>query len=355
MSHAPFSPSSLPRVMRCLGSYLLTKDMPETTSEYAERGTHLHAVGEQILRGQDTVIDVAADDLQVLRLYTDYVKSLGGTQFYEVKLHHSDLLFGTADCVAICGSVLNVIDLKCGQGVKVDAQDNEQLQAYAMMAYDLYSDLFDIDTITVHIVQPWLEHIDVWTLPNGIEEFRTRLMDSIEKAQTPAAPLVPGVKQCQFCKAKAVCPARAQEAMELLKLDFAPPALLGLEQIAEMLPRLERMTKWAKDLQEYALGQALGGAAIKGHKLVAGRSVRKYGDEQAVASALVKQGFQESDIYKKSLIGIGDMEKLLGKKPFEQILGELVVKSTPAPALVPDTDKRPAITTAQTDFQITEE
>lgn len=353
MSHAPFSPSSLPRVMRCPGSFLLTADLPDSTSEFAERGTKLHAVAECILRNtQHESID--SSELETLRVYTDYVKSLGGAQFYEVKLHHNELLFGTADCVAVCGSTLNVIDLKCGQGVRVLAEENEQLMAYALMAYDLYFDLFDIDTITVHIVQPWLDHVDAWTLPYSIEEYRARLMSTIELAQTTGAPLVPGEKQCKFCKAKATCPARADEAMSLAKLDFAAPQLLGMDQIAEILPRLEAMTKWAKDVQEYALSQALGGARVKGHKLVAGRSIRKYGDEQAVSYALTRQGLNESEFYKRTLIGITDMEKLLGKKEFEQILGAWIVKSTPAPTLVPEADKRQAITTAQTDFQTTE-
>lgn len=64
------------------------------------------------------------------------------------------------------------------------------------------------------------------------------------------------------------------------------------------------------------------------------------------------------DIYKKSLIPITEMEKLMGKKTFAEVLGGLVVKPQGKPTLVPASDKRPAIivTGAEQDFtEITED
>ncbi len=40
------------------------------------------------------------------------------------------------------------------------------------------------------------------------------------------------------------------------------------------------------------------------------------------------------------------MEKLLGKKAFNEIVGKYVVKTDGAPTLVPESDKRPAIKAA---------
>jgi hypothetical protein len=58
-------------------------------------------------------------------------------------------------------------------------------------------------------------------------------------------------------------------------------------------------------------------------------------------------------IYEKSLLGITAMEKVLGKKEFARLLEELVVKPVGKPTLVPEGDKRPALTasaSADVDF-----
>ncbi len=86
-------------------------------------------------------------------------------------------------------------------------------------------------------------------------------------------------------------------------------------------------------------------------KLVEGRSNRKYTDEEEVAQAAQKAGY--TDIYKKTLIGITEMERLLGKKKFAEILGKLVYKPQGKVTLVPESDKRQEIAaaTAEADFK----
>ena len=85
-----------------------------------------------------------------------------------------------------------------------------------------------------------------------------------------------------------------------------------------------------------------------GFKIVEGRSNRKYTDEDAVADTVKKAGF---DPYEPKLLGITAMEKLLGKKKFAEILKGLVEKPQGKPALVPESDKRPEMNTAQEDFK----
>ena len=75
--------------------------------------------------------------------------------------------------------------------------------------------------------------------------------------------------------------------------------------------------------------------------MVEGRSVRKYRDEEKVAEAAIDAGFK--DIYRKSLITLTEMQKLMGKAKFEEVLGGLIYKPPGKPTLVPDTDKRPAM------------
>ena len=153
---------------------------------------------------------------------------------------------------------------------------------------------------------------------------------------------------CQFCPVKHICRARADYAMELAKYDFADPDVLEDEDIEDILARADELTSWASDVKDYALRQALSGKEWKGWKLVEGRSNRKYTDEEKVAEAVEKAGF---DPYEKKLLGITAMTQTLGRKRFNELLGGLVMKPTGKPVLVPESDKRPAMNTAKDDFE----
>ena len=107
------------------------------------------------------------------------------------------------------------------------------------------------------------------------------------------------------------------------------------------------MITWGNDIKDYALTQAQSGTHYDGFKIVEGRSNRKYTDDDAVAEAVTAAGY---DPYEKKLLGITAMSSLLGKKQFEQLLGGLVYKPPGKPALVPESDKRPAMNTAADDF-----
>ena len=49
-------------------------------------------------------------------------------------------------------------------------------------------------------------------------------------------------------------------------------------------------------------------------------------DETKVAEVCRENGYALSQIFKSTLIGITDMEKLMGKKQFKELLGEYVHK-----------------------------
>ena len=146
----------------------------------------------------------------------------------------------------------------------------------------------------------------------------------------------------------ATCSKRAEYNLELAKYDFAMPVNLSELEIAAILPRIDELTAWAGDIKEYALEQALSGTNYPGYKIVEGRSVRKYVDDNAVADAATNAGF---DPYEKKVLGITAMTQLMGKKKFEEILGSLITKPQGKPVLVPESDKRPAINTAYEDFK----
>ena len=113
--------------------------------------------------------------------------------------------------------------------------------------------------------------------------------------------------------------------MELAKQEFSLPPIITDEEIEDILPRLPDLTKWANDIMAYATDAALNhGKQWKGFKVVEGRSVRKYSDEDAVIKAAKDAGY--TDIFRTSLITLTEMEKLMGKEKFKDILGGLVVK-----------------------------
>jgi hypothetical protein len=138
-------------------------------------------------------------------------------------------------------------------------------------------------------------------------------------------------------------------------MDFRKPELLTDEEIGEVLKQADELKAWVSDVFEYALIQARDhGKKFPGWKLVEGRSVRQYADENAVAKKLTEAGYKEDQIFQKKLFGITSIEKLLGKTLFNELLDGLVVKPAGKPTLVPETDKRPeinSITAAVADFK----
>lgn len=136
--------------------------------------------------------------------------------------------------------------------------------------------------------------------------------------------------------------------MELAKLDFTDPPLLSDEEIEKVLTQVDQLVSWANDVKEFALDQAIGGKHWTGFKLVEGRSNRKYTDDEAVAKTVLEAGY---DPYEQKLKGVTAMTSLLGKKRFTELLGDLIEKPQGKPTLVPESDKRPEMTTAADDFK----
>ena len=260
--------------------------------------------------------------------------------------------FGTGDCLIIASPRLHVIDFKYGLGVLVDAYQNPQMMLYALGALRIFDCLYDITEVSMSIYQPRRENVSTWTI--SVDE----LMDWAENTLRPKADLAykgegeysPG-SWCQFCKAAVKCRARAEAKLDLARFEFAQPPLLSDAEIEEILEKLDDLTKWANEIMAYAQDAAINhGKEWAGYKLVESRTNRKYTDEDAVARAAASAGYR--DIYKKTLISITEMEKLMGKQTFKEILGGLIVKPIGKPTLVPASDKRPAITTtgAKHDF-----
>ncbi len=369
--HALLSPSGSHRWLHCTPSAVLETEFDNKSSPAAAEGTAAHALCEHKLkrmlhrRSKRPVSDYNSDEMEEhTDAYVEFVSELlekakqnckDPLVQVEQRLDLSEYVpgaFGTADCLIIADGTLHVIDMKYGLGVLVSAEENPQLKCYGIAALSIYEDLYDINEVALSIFQPRRENVSTWTI--SAEELRNwaenELKPKAQMAFKGEGEYCPG-EWCQFCRAAVKCRARAEEKLRIAEEEFKLPPLLTDTEIESILPMLPDITKWANDISAYALEMAVSrGKEWNGYKVVEGRSVRKYADEDAVAEAAKQNGY--TDIYRKSLITLTEMQKLMGKKKFEEILGSLIIKPPGKPTLVPITDKRQAmnVSDAKNDF-----
>lgn len=375
--HAVLSASSSHRWMNCTPSARLELEFEDSCSDAAREGTAAHALCEYKLkralhkRIKRPISDYDCDEMEEhTDAYVDFVmkqyETIRQTSVDPIILieQHLDFScyvpdgFGTGDCVIIGEGKLHIIDFKYGQGVLVEAEHNSQMMLYALGALGVYDSLYDIREVSMSIFQPRRENVSTWTI--SVDDLRdwaeNELKPKAEMAFKGDGEYLPG-EWCTFCRAATRCRARAEEKMKLAQSEFKLPPLLSDAEIESILSQLPGLTKWADEILAYATDAAVHhGKEWHGFKVVEGRSVRKFKDEKIVAETAKANGF--TDIYRQSLIPLSEMQKLMGKAKFDEILGSLIIKAPGRPTLVPSSDKRPAmnVTNATNDFdEITEE
>lgn len=403
--HALLGASSAHRWITCPPSARLeeAQGAPDKGSVYAEEGTAAHAYAELLLSKllgkinnrsfagrlkkvkageywgaemEDAIEDYAHF---ILEQVAD-IEEAGQEPYVDLEqiVDFSDYVpegFGTADVVILTDDMLHVIDLKYGKGVAVSAVDNPQLMLYALGAAIKYRSLFDFSRVRMSIVQPRLDSI------SSTEIALSDLIGWAENVVKPAADLAfagegeftPSESACRWCRVKATCRARADQMLDSALKDFdmdgkvagsagfsaanppsaedaadylPTPEILSTDEVAALLPVLPALQAWAKDIEDWALEQARDqGVRFNGYKLVEGRSIRKITDSEAAAKRLCDEyDYPAEDVYKDpELLPLGKLERLLGKKSFDEILGDLVEKPAGKPCLVPESDKRPEI------------
>jgi len=367
--HAVLSASSSERWLHCPPSARLCESYEDKGSDYAAEGTDAHELCEYKLRkalgmeAQDPTENLTWFNEEMSDCANGYaayvleqVEAAKQTCADPVVLIEQRVDFsrwvesgyGTADCIIIADGTLQIIDYKHGLGVLVSAEENPQMQCYALGALDLFDDIYDIDSVRMTIYQPRRDNVSTYEIS---KDELYRWADEVLKPTADLAFAGDGNflcgEWCGFCKAKHDCRARADANMELARYDFKLPPLLTDEEVEEIISRVDDLVAWATDIKEYALQQAISGKEWNGWKLVEGRSNRKYTNEIAVAGAVTDAGF---DPYERKVIGVTAMQKLLGKSRFEKLLAEYIEKPQGKPTLVPESDKRPAMNTAKNDF-----
>ena len=394
-AHAVLSASAAKRWLNCPPSARLNEQFPNVSSEFAEEGTAAHELCEYKVRKylHDRIerpqSDYYTEEIeQATDVYAEFVIGIieemkaNGTEplaLVEEKLDYSHIApsgFGTGDMIVIGKNadgkgLLHIVDYKNGKGVFVDADHNPQMMLYALGALHAYDYIYDVEIVRMSIVQPRLENISTCEISvKELNEWAESIKPIAKMAYEGKGEQHPG-DWCRFCKAKPVCQACKDEALALCREDFldldagafdtaeesdmtAPyeadtktvvfkhPGLLPLSELAEILPTLNRISSWIEAVFAFVSSEAINhGVPIPGYKVVEGRSKRIFTDTKAVVDTAVQNGY--TDLYKQTLISLTEFEKMMGKKKFQELLGEYVAKPPGKLALVPDSDPREAV------------
>lgn len=375
--HALLGPSNAYQWAACPPSARLSEGLPDTGSEAAKEGTLAHELAELKLRNYFHSVDFGKRKLAaaVKKLkenplwddemmgytddYMDYVKAAAlsfpaePTVAIEKKVDISEYVpecFGTADCLLIGSGIIHVIDFKYGKSPsgRVEAENNLQMQLYALGAWTASRMLYRVDRVRMSIVQPRLpDGITEWEIPlEKLLETGEWIRERAQLAWKGEGEYHPDEKTCRFCKAKSRCRARAEKNLELA---FAPakgklPPLISNEEMGKYLQQGQDVAKWLSDLQDCALQECLAGRDVPGWKAVEGRSTRKWTDMDAAFGRLIESGINAAVLWERKPVTLAQIEKIVGKKDFAECVGEYVVKEPGKPALVQESDNRPAIT-----------
>lgn len=391
-AHAILSASGAKRWMACPPSARLEEKLHdrfgEQSSPFAAEGTKAHSLAElKLLREKGRLGDTdginqfnydarrkalgdipkemdAATDLYADIIIEKYLSarkvSPDAKLMLEQRLDFSKWVphgFGTGDAVIVSDAILDVSDLKYGKGVRVDAKENPQARCYGLGAIDAFGDLYGFPTVRNTIIQPRLDHITEEQLS------RTELLHWADTELTPKAQLAwagdgelhPG-EHCKFCAARAICYARAAQAMKLFRHGMDAPAVLPDSEIPQMLAMADDAIAWLGELKSYALRQALKGQKWPGYKLVHGKRPRRaWRNEESAREQLIRAGYRPEQFEEHKLKSAAQVEKEIGKQAFDVLLKDLTVQGDGALTLVPETDGRPEFAPADADFSDMEE
>lgn len=364
--HALLSPSSSSRWLNCTPSARLSENAENKPSVYAEEGTLFHEICEYCLAQWNAGVwepDPFGEELPELkddhlmhplfkqemfrhaRNYCDFVmnenynleKSDGACKMLlEEKVDISEYApecFGSVDCQLVGRDTLIVIDLKYGEGVKVYAERNTQMMLYAL---GVIKGKPSIKTVRLVIAQVRLNHFDVWEISaNDLLQWADKVLKPTAKKAFAGKGEQKLGDWCGFCPVKAQC--RKQYEAVVNDFDrYEYPELLTEDEICDLIEKIDKYKGWLESVNKFVYDEALRGHKWKGYKLVAGRSSRVITDEEAIRQDLLTKKYLGDEIFNIKLKGIGDLEKLVGKKQFSALYGQYVKSKPGNPKLVPD-------------------
>lgn len=394
MSHSKYAPSASSRWMDCTASISAIAELPPRESEesaYAAEGTDAHEIGAHLLethplvgnqedRQAEMMLEAMDRPQEMLRYCESYASYC--MEFHDrsedtfVIIEQPVELFyghnrGTADCVMYCAisKTLHIFDLKYGKGVKVDADHNSQLLIYLASWYSQLVDSVEIDKCVIHVVQPRLQHFDNYEIsPDNLVDFMMEVQQTVEGIEAGNTQFSPSQSNCRWCPVSGQCRGEAAEAMSVfedlesvgVEVEDNPAENLDLlerHDIVQFLGKRKFITQWLEAVQAVAYNMLeQDPASLPEYKLVEGRSVRKWADEEA-AMKLCRNHFKVDELYKKKALSPSQVETLIKQKNinpssrWNNKFKTLVEKPAGKPTIAPACDPRPAIASATEDFE----
>jgi hypothetical protein len=372
--HAVLSPSAAERWISCPASVRVAAAYPQTSSEYADEGTHAHTLGE--LRARAEILGEPVTDAE---LHDWEWEALGrGWDVNEMHRHidgylellrerlaehpHARLLleqrvytgiegcWGTADAVIVAPDAIEVIDLKYGAGVSVSAYQNPQLMLYGVGALESYGDLIgDTELVKVTIYQPRRDSISTYEIgADALREWRDGIIPIAERALGDEAEFGPSAKACRWCPAAGACAARLAHVIDD---DFGDddPEFLDADALGALLDRLPEIKDFCAAVEKEALDRLYSrGEPVTGWKVVRSRGTRRIKNDALAAERLEAAGVDPDDVWAaRKLLGVTSLDKLVGGKDrLEEILGDALGKSEGSESLAREDDPRPSISPA---------
>lgn len=389
--HAKLSPSSAARWITCPGSVALSATVPceDTGSSFAREGTLAHTLAEieasltfgLITRDEyrmrydawtqemeaefsDAAEERTEEMTEAVGGYLDLLEEHGaGKPGYSIFLEQRvstgvTQSWGTSDAVIVGTDTVEIVDLKYGRGVEVDAVSNPQLMLYALGAVRKYADIVNPATVSMTVYQPRLRHVDTWTVSL---DYLTRWRDetarpAAKEALSGEGHFQPSEVACKWCPAAAVCKPRADW---VVRHDFeADPNTLTPEEIARLLPRLPVIEKFIKDTTAEALRLAYSGEGVPGYKAVRAAGRRKIVDETEAIKRLTDRGYSVEAVSVNKIKPLGALEKVVGRGKLSEALGDTLTKSEGLLKIVEESARGEAVTRdseAGNEFDVVEE
>lgn len=403
-AHAVLSPSGWLRWSACPGSVELERPFPNRSSKYARYGTAAHEIAERCLTQRvdaehflDTELTVEGEVIRVDQAMADMVNEFVSYVHTFLDPAAGDIIMpeqrvplmqltgergaeGTSDVVGVRkvegGYELVSIDFKTGQGVPVYAKDNGQLRMYALGALAKFGAIYDFVSYRGVIIQPPLKIVDDETMPiRDLLAFGDEVAIAAGRTQVGNAELVPGEKQCKFCRAKSTCPALRDEVLATVTVS-TPSSFRDLDKNPDAMPKtvssqirvaddgtllaaqmrsLKLVEDWCKSVRAEVERRLMSGDKVPGFKVVQGKAGnRQWGDEDRALELLKKvPGLKIDDVAPRKLVTAPAAEKLMrGKEKHWAKLAPLITQSPGGPSVAPESDPRPeyAVVSTATSF-----
>lgn len=399
--HSRFAPSSDERNTACPPSFLLNEKIPDFNTVYSAEGTAAHYVADICLKGdkdaelfagchvavgpkgqcaflhekrtlKDDEMEFEVDDEMVngVQMYLDICREPQGDHYFETRVEvtkwcpdvdeNGDPLgkqSGTADHMCFQPTVMYVDDLKYGKGEQVFADHNKQATKYALGALEEYGWAYSIEKVIIRIIQPRLDHVDVWEVSvDELLAFGAEIKKQLKEVFNPKAKFNPGPKQCRFCKVSGRCKAQEEFLHSISALAFDDetkdglgppeflhdPALLDETEMAEawrMIPMLMHRIEALKVQMQRAMVDEV---EFPGLKLVEAKTHRKWINEKKVVAWLKRHGVATAKLFKKKLVSPNEAEKLLTTEARHKLAeAKLFAKPPGGPAIADEDDTRP--------------